>query len=559
MTNTVRYLWNVSVPMRDGVTLSADVYLPRAEGQYPAIIHRTPYDNTSPVFVRQAHYFAEQGYAFVYQDVRGRCDSGGEFDPFRNEDKDGYDTVEWIARQPWCTGKIGMLGGSYAGTVQWMAAREQPPHLTALVSTAAAGRWMHEVPYFNGKFAPYWIWWLNLTSARTLQDRVWEAGVPSPIDFPAVFRHRPLQDMDRLIGRTDTAWRKWLEHNTFDDYWKHLSLDGFFDKIDLPVLHITGWFDGDQLGEMYYYDNMLKRSPAADKQWLLIGPWDHAGTRVPKQELNGIDYGEQALVDINAVHLRFFDRWLKGERNGQENDSRVKVFIMGRNQWHEAEQWPLPGTQMTEFYLHSGGSANSLNGNGTLSRSAPGDEPADTYTYDPDHPTPSSQDVGEAHGLEKPNDNRFIERREEVLVFTSEPLQDEMVIAGKSFITLYAATDCVDTDFMAILSVVQPDGHSYPLATTAMRATYRASLERRTPVTPGAVHQYRIEFMELCQAFQPGQRIRVSVMSSLYPRYDLNPNTGARVGDDAEGRIAHQTLYHNAEYPSHLLLPVVKI
>lgn len=558
MTNEIRFLWDIPVPMRDGVRLSADIYLPKGDGPFPAILQRTPYDNTAQLWVGIAMYFAQQGYAFVMQDVRGRCDSEGQFEPFINEAKDGYDTVEWVAAQPWCSGKVGMMGGSYGGFVQWMAARERPPHLTALVSTAAAGRWMHELPYINGKFRPYWMLWLNLVGGRTMQSSTLGLGsAKSPADFGRLYHHRPLRDMDSALGRTNTVWRKWLEHCTYDDYWKQLSLEGYYEQIDLPVLHITGWFDGDQWGEMHYYRNMLRHSPAADKQWLLVGPWDHGGTRVPKASLGGIDFTPDSVVDTNAVHLRFFDYWLKDEDNDQAHDPRVKVFIMGRNEWHEAEEWPLPGTQMTAFYLHSGGKANTLGGDGTLSRSVPADEPVDTYTYNPDHPTPSQPDIYAPPGTEMPLDNRFAERRDDVLVFTSAPLEAEVILAGRAFIKLYAASDCVDTDFMATLCDVYPDGRSVPLTTAVMRASYRDSLEHPTPITPGKVYEYSIEFMETCNAFLPGHCIRVDVMSALHPEYDRNPNTGAPVGDDLEVKLAHQQIYHDAQHPSHILLPVV--
>ena len=553
-----RLLLDQRVTMRDGVELSADVYLPpTGDGPWPAILQRTPYDNTAALWVNIAIYFAQHGYVFVSQDVRGRCDSDGEWEPFVNEGPDGYDTIEWIAGQQWCDGKVGMMGGSYGGYVQWMAAREQPPHLTALVSTAAAGRWMEELPYNNGIFTSYWMFWLNLVGGRTLQQPILDS-VASP-DWPRIFTHAPLRDADIALGRTNTVWRKWLEHNTFDDYWRQLSLTGHFDKIDLPVLHITGWFDGDQWGELFYWHGMLNDSPATDRQWLVAGPWDHAGTRTPKQHLGGRDFTPAALTDMNALHLRFFDRWLKGVENGQEHDKRVRLFAMGDNEWREGNQWPPAGTVETPFYLHSTGSANTLAGNGELSRATPGDdEPSDSYRYNPENPTPSVQDIASLPFGDVPLDNRWRLRRDDVLVYTSEPLESDLEITGHPFIILHAESDCPDTDWFVSLHDVHPDGRSDQLTNGAMRAAYRDGIDAQpTAIEPGKVYEYRIELMATSNVWKAGHRLQVSVASAAWPGAARNPNTNAPTGDDDETRIATNTIHHTRAYPSRLLAPVV--
>lgn len=553
----IRFLWDLPVPMRDGIKLSADIYLPAEEGQYPVILQRTPYDNTMPLWVDIATYFAGHGYAFVSQDVRGRCDSEGEWVPMVNEAEDGYDTIEWIAQQPWCNGRVGMMGGSYGGLVQWMAARERPPHLVTLVSTAAAGRWLQELPYMNGKFSPYWLWWLNLVGGRTLQQSLSDPAAKPPINWKKLVLHRPLKDIDQVLGRANTVWREWLAHPTFDDYWRHLSLDGYFEGIDLPVLHITGWYDGDQWGELYYYDNMVTYSPAADKQFLLSGPWDHAGTRTPKAVLGEVDFTQAAVLDMKAIHLRWFDYWLKGDENGQAEEARVKVFIMGRNEWREEPAWPLPDVQMTPYYFHSGGRANTLGGDGRLSEDAPGDESPDEYTYNPDHPTPSIPDLESFPGGDYPLDQRYVERRDDVLAYTSEPLGQALEVTGTPFVVLHAASDVVDTDFAAVLTDVYPDGRSVALAEGILRASYRDSLAEPTPLTPGQVYEYKIELNATSNAFLPGHRIRVAIMSCRFPSFCRNPNTGAPEGEDEEFCLANQTVYHNSNHPSHVLLPVI--
>jgi putative CocE/NonD family hydrolase len=554
-----RLLLDQPVAMRDGVNLSADVYLPpEGDGPWPAILSRTPYDNSSDAGVQTATYFARKGYVFVMQDVRGRGDSEGRFEPFVNEAEDGHDTVEWVGTQPWCDGKVGMMGGSYGGLVQWTAARERPPHLTALVSTAAAGRWLEELPYRFGVFSPYWMWWLNVTGGRTLQQGIFSQ--PEVPDWPRIITHRPLRDLDLALGRTNTAWRKWLEHNTFDDYWRQVSLRGRFGDIDLPVLHITGWFDGDQWGELFYWHGMVNESPAADRQWLLSGPWDHAGTRTPKQRLGGRDFGVAALVDMLPLHLRFFDRWLKDIDNGQEQDPKVRIFVMGTNQWRDEEQWPPAGMALTPFYLHSGGSANTLAGDGVLSARQPAeDEPNDSYIYNPDNPTPSWSDLGNYPFGDRPFDNRWRLRRDDVLVYTSEPLEEDLEITGHPFVVLHAASDCPDTDWHVTLSDVLPDGRSDQLTYGCMRAAYREGLDAQpSPIEPGRVYSYRIELMATSNVWKRGHRLRVTIASADYPNKARNPNTNAAPGDDDTWKVAHNSIFHTAEYPSHLLAPVVR-
>ncbi|RIK35997.1 MAG: hydrolase, partial [Chloroflexi bacterium] len=529
-------------PMRDGVELSADVFLPATgDGPWPAILQRTPYDNTDELWVGIATYFAKHDYAFVTQDVRGRGDSDGSFNPFFSEGADGYDTVEWVAAQPWCDGKVGMIGGSYGGAVQWLAAKERPPHLAAIAASAAAGRMMEELPYRFGTLTPFAFWWLNIAAGRTVQK--------TPVDWARIFAHRPLRDMDIALGRTNTVWREWLAHDTFDAYWQPLALDGCFNTIDIPALHITGWFDNDQWGALHFFNLMLAESPAAERQWLVCGPWDHGGTRRPTQKYCEVDFGPESVLDTDAIHLRFFDRWLKGIANGQEADPRVKVFAMGVNEWRTYNDWPPPSTTPTPFYFRAGG---------LLSQAAPtSDEPADHYTYDPDDPTPTVPNIAQMFEAEPTLDNRWRLERDDLLVYTSAPLERDIEITWHPFVVLHAASDCIDTDWHVTLCDVQPDGASLELSTGAMRAAYRAGRDAPPqPIEPGAVHTYCIELLAVSNVFKAGHRIRVTVASANWPFVARNPNTNARPGDDDVVVIAHNSIHHSAAYPSHLLAPV---
>ena len=569
----VRFMWDTPVPMRDGTKLSADIYLPAAEVDYPVILLRTPYDNIAPRFVEIAQYFSGAGYVVVIQDVRGRFDSEGHFEPRVNEGKDGYDTIEWIADQPWSNGKIGMMGVSYGGTVQWLAARERPPHLVTVVSTATGGmRWMHDENYMNGKFPVFQFRWLNMTGGRTMQHYPFEPlssnqpGVASPYNFNKIIRTRPLKDIDKAVGRTNTYWRTWLEHNTYDEYWQQMSFEDYFDKVDIPALHITGWFDNCQWGELYMYNQMVARSPAGDKQWLLIGPWDHAGTSNPQARLGDLTFTQDAVPDLKAIHLRWFDHWLKGEDNGQDAESKVKIFTMGNNFWRKEASWPMPNMRNHKYYLHSGGRANTSDGDGTLDTVTPRKEPSDHYIYNPEAPVPSVLDSESPLPPTDVNvltmDYGYARRRDDTLVYSSTPLEEELEVTGTAFIKLYAASDCMDTDWIVLLCDVYPDGKSIPISSAVMRASYREGADQidsplPSPISPGDVYEYTIEFLATSMVFQRRHRLRIMVTSSLFPAYDLNPNTGAPIGEDVPSRLANQTIYHNAEYPSHILLPIV--
>jgi uncharacterized protein len=550
-------LWDAKIPMRDGIHLSTDIYFPPEKGSYPIILERTPYDNSALNSSLTAEYFARRGFIFAIQDVRGRSDSDGLWDPWMNEGPDGYDTIEWLAQQSWCSGKIGMMGGSYLGFVQWMAAREQPPHLTALAATVSLGRWGHEFPFMNGKTNLETLRWLSMVGGRTQQMHSYYAEEGSLVDWNKIVRTRPMIDMDIALGRTNTVWREWLKHIALnDDYWKKIMLNGYYQNIDLPVLHITGWFDDDQVGALNYYKGMINESPARDRQYLMIGPWDHGGTRIPKIKLGDLEFSENALHDNLGIHLHWFNHWLKGEDNGVEREAHVKVYAIGKNVWKEYTAWPVPAAQSILFYLHSQGNANSNQGSGTLNTGLPEKEPADNYLYDPENPTPGLVNFPQDYYL--PVEQSFAEKRRDVLVFTSTPLKDELEVTGVTYAILYAASDAVDTDFAVVLCDVFPDGRSIRLAENIMKASFRDSLEDPSLIEPGKTYCYKIELNAFSNVFLVGHCIRLDVMSARYPTWSRNPNTGAPEGWDLETKVAHQTIFHSSQYPSHLLMPVIK-
>ena len=541
--------FGISVPMRDGIRLVADLYLPDSVGRFPAILLRTPYVKT-PQFRRyKLAAYVQRGYAVVLQDTRGRGDSDGEFDFYFPEGKDGYDTIEWIAKQPWSNGRVGMDGGSYLATVQWLAARERPPSLACIAPTAPSGRIFDEIPYLGGAFRMEWaLSWINSVAGRVSQSDLAEL-----VKWNEIMRHRPLLTMDATFGRTMRLYREFLEHPTFDQYWQRIQLGPEdFSRIDIPVMTVTGWFDGDQPGALHYWYGLEQHAPRKEQHSLIIGPWTHAQTYLGgARKVNEYELAQESILDIQNLRLAFYDWCLKG--NPAPGGPRVRVYVTGANRWIETDRYPLPEVETRSLYLHSGGSANTASGNGGLSWTMPNQEPADTFTYDPANPVPS-------RGITL--DHRPIETRSDVLVYTSEALTDPVEIVGRVFARVFAASDAVDTDFTAKLLDVHPDGRAVILGPSEIgvrRARYRNGYHKTEPLTPGKPEEFTIELFDIGHRFLPGHRIRVEVSSSASPYIAPNSNTGLPVATDTTWRVARQTVFHDRRRPSRVLLPVVPI
>ncbi|MBI4541084.1 MAG: CocE/NonD family hydrolase [Gemmatimonadetes bacterium] len=544
--------FDVRMPMRDGVELSADMWMPADTGRYPTVLVRTPYIKSSGRYPRLGRFYARRGYVFVVQDARGRGDSQGSFDFFFADARDGYDTVEWIAAQPWSNGRVGMVGGSYLATVQWLAAREQPPHLVCIIPQAPAGRYFDEIPYMGGAFQMEWaLRWINGTSARVAQG-----ASLSQTEWTRVYQHRPLLTMDEAMGRKMPLYRDFLTHKTADAYWERiLFTTEDFQKIAIPAFTFTGWFDADQPGAISYWEGMRKHSPARDRQYLIAGPWTHGGAiRGGSLTVGDMEFTPSSIVDVDSLHVAFFEYCLKGARPAFDFP-RARVYVSGSNVWRSLDDYPPPQMVYRKLYLHSGGAANTLAGDGTLSWEAPGSEPPDRYAYDPQRPVPS--DVGGEHlGI----DQRVIERRDDVLVYTSEVLEEPLEIIGRVFVVVHAASDARDTDFMAKIMDVYPDGRALklgPWQAGVLRARYRKGYRSEVLLTANRPEEYRIELFDIGHAFLPGHRVRIEVSSSAHPYIAPNPNTGNPVATDTEWRIARQTVYHDRARASHLLLPMM--
>jgi uncharacterized protein len=550
--SATRRLFDVQSPMRDGVDLSADVWLPPGAGKYPLILMRTPYLKAGLKYSKLAAFFVGHGYAFAVQDVRGRGDSKGQFNYDFQEADDGYDTVEWMAAQSWSNGRVCMMGASYLGAVQWQAAKTKPPHLVCIVPTAAPGDYMNEVPYVGGAFMlKSNLEWHYLTSGKILQANLTEE------DLEEALQHRPLLTADEVLGLKMPGYRQLLEHPTLE-FWKPVLLtERDFRNMAPPALQVTGWFDICLPGTIRTWRGMAQHSPAAGQQYLIVGPWDHGQTfGGGARKMGEMEFTPDSVIDNYKVHLEFFDRYLKQQLD-RFNYPRVKLYVTGRNQWRNFDAYPVPEAKITRFYMSSAGRANSLFGDGKLIAVHAGGEPQDQYAFNPKEPVPLDLEApGGAYGV----DRRALERRDDVLVYTGAVLDTAVEVIGQMGVELYAASDARDTDFTASIIDVYPDGRAVVIGARVVgiiRARYRTSLEKTDLLTPGKVEQYRIDLGHTAHSFQPGHRVRVEISSSAAPWYNPNQNTGHPVATDVEWRTAHQTIYHDAQHPSALLLPVM--
>ncbi len=558
----VRIEANVRVPMRDSVTLSADIYRPDAAGQFPAILGRTPYGKASPATAETAKWFAQRGYAYIEQDVRGRYDSDGHFYAFKDEANDGYDTDEWIGKQPWFNGSLGTLGGSYVGYVQWVQAMRGSKYLKAMAASVTTpdiyGNWIYIDGALHYGFDFPW-------GAIAIDGHVGQFSQGN--NWPQMFLHLPIDTSDEAAYHRTEHYRDWLAHPTRDSYWDGISFENDYDKVGVPVLSVDGWYDIFLRGALQADAQVRKLGKTLEARTgkrLMIGPWAHStGGRVALRgagaDPSPIDFGDFAEVDMNKVYLRWFDHWLKGIDNGVAKEAPFQIFVMGENYWRNENEWPLARTQFTNYYIDGGGRANSTEGNGKLSIDKPGGAATDTFSYDPDHPVPSmGGNVCCSSVPSGPWDQRPVERRDDVLVYTSAALTNPLEVTGPVSMKLFASTSAKDTDWTAKLVDVHPNGFAQNVESGIVRARYRNGAGKAAqPIQPGAVIEYTIDLWATSAVFLAGHRVRLEISSSDFPRFDRNLNTGDNPNTDTRREIAQQTIYHDAQHPSHIVLPVI--
>jgi len=578
MQYSVKVDFNVPVQMRDGIMLYADVFRPDAAGQFPGLMCRTPYDKGAQMNrngTLDAIRAATNGYAAVVQDVRGRYTSEGEFYTFVNEINDGYDSIEWLSDQPWCTGKVGTYGISYVGATQWLAAKSKPPSLTAIAPGFTASDYHEGWAWQGGAFElGFNLSWavgpLSAANWATLSNRIGkgpadlESLIRAKDSLSGGFSHLPVKEMPHLKGGIAHYYYDWLAHPEYDDYWKAVSIEESHSEITTPALNLGGWYDIFMGGSIRNFTQMRingATEQARIGQRLVIGPWIHSGS--PINVSGAIDFGTRSsslAVDLQGVQLRYYDHWLKGEDNGVAEEKPVRIFVMGENKWRYEDEWPLQRAEETKFYLHSQGRANSLNGDGMLSRETPGNEPPDVYHYNPLFPVPTSGGgLCCDPGFMAPGayDQRPIEERHDVLVYSTPPLEQDVEVTGPVTVTLYATTSAVDTDFTAKLVDVEPNGFARNLTDGIIRARYRSPRQPAELLTPNQVYEFTIDLWATSNVFKKGHRIRLDVSSSNFPRFDRNLNTGGPIGGEADFISALQTVLHSGEHASHVTLPLV--
>ncbi|WP_207944998.1 CocE/NonD family hydrolase [Actinomadura rubrisoli] len=559
--------------MRDGTVLRSNVFTPKGGGDFPVILLRLPYnkEGAETILYDQPTRYASACYVVVVQDVRGQYKSDGTFYPYRSEGTDGYDTIEWAARLPHANGKVGMYGFSYPGLTQWMPATLRPPHLVTIIPAFTSSDyydgWTYEGGALYQSFTQSWPLDSIANSAvrRYPDGEALDAGMrqASKNLFSKWYWSLPLNKFPPLHPKDPRVapwFYDWIKHPSNDAYWQRWSIRTRYPQVQVPSLNLGGWYDIflDGTAENFAGVQAKGGTEAARKgSTLLLGPWTHGGTG---RRSGDVDFGPDAAVAIDDLQLRWFDHWLKGARNGVEKDPAVKVFVMGANKWRTAASWPIPGTVNTKYYLHSAGDANTLTGSGSLSTSAPagGAEAAtDRYRYDPRNPVPSFGGRFQSSVPGGPHDQRLIEQRPDVLVYSTPALEKDTEVTGPISVTLYASSSARDTDWTAKLTDVSPDGTSMLIQYGIQRARYRDSLERPSLIRPGKVYKYTIKIWPTGNVFKAGHRLRLEISSSNFPMYDRNPNTGHAFGTDTRTRVADQTVYHDAAHPSSIQLPII--
>jgi putative CocE/NonD family hydrolase len=557
---------NVAMKTRDGVTLKADIYRPAGEGSIPVLLQRTPYNKDSTAeFARKA---VARGFMVVVQDVRGRYTSEGEWYTFKHEIDDGYDTVEWVAALPHSNGKVGMWGGSYVGATQMLAAIGHPPHLAGICPVVTASNYHENWTYQGGAFEQWFneSWTAGLaqdTMNRLIREDtnalVGDRVLPLT-DFP-VFNIKPVAGGSQLTHELAPYFLEWLAHPTYDSYWKQWSIEENYQNIQVPALTIAAWYDIFQGGSIRNYVGLRDHAgnaTARNGQRLLVTIGGHAGSG---RKIGDIDFGTAADYDDDTVTLDWYDYLFQGKQNQFASSNPVRIFVMGKDQWRDEPAWPLARAKQTNYYLHSSGKANSASGDGALSTSTPQKDVDDSFIYDPANPVPT---IGgplccdTMHLPAGPHDQKDVEARSDVLVYSTPPLDQDLEVTGPVTLDLFAKSSAVDTDFTAKLVDVGPTGFAQNLTEGILRARFREStLGEPKPITPGQVYEYKIDLWSTSNVFLKGHRIRLEVSSSNFPRFDRNLNTGKSADVDAQFVKATNTILHNAAHPSALVLQVV--
>jgi uncharacterized protein len=552
---------NVAAKMRDGVTLRADIYRPNADGKFPVLLVRTPYDKT--VELSFGVKAAERGYVVIAQDVRGRFASEGDWYPFKYESQDGYDTVEWAAALPYANGKVGMFGASYVGATQFLAATAKPPHLAGIFPDVTASNyhdgWTYQSGAFEQWFSESWTTGLAMNTARrrveTSGDALNGTKVLPLASYPVL----------EIPSGANLApyFNDWLAHPDYDSYWKQWSIEDHYAQIQVPVFSAGAWYDIFLGGTLRNYAHLKSQGTEAARrgQRLLVYVGGHAGGS-SNRKVGAVDFGEKLPFDLDEAILHWYDWILKGQSNGAEQEKPVKIFVMGKNEWREEDDWPPAQAKNTEYYLHSAGAANGLIGNGSLTTTMPGDEKPDQYVYDPNDPVPTIGGPLCCGALPTgigPEDQRPAEARTDVLVYNTPAFAKETEVTGPVSLDLYVSSSALDTDFTGKLVDVWPNGFAQNLTEGILRLRYRNSQEKPDLANPGETYHIALDLVATSNVFLRGHKLRLEISSSNFPRFDRNLNTGEEQARGMRMVKATNSVYHNKAHPSALVVPVVPV
>jgi putative CocE/NonD family hydrolase len=540
------------VPMRDGVHLATDVYGAEPGVRKPVLLLRTPYDKNRAAATALRQVAA--GYVAVLQDARGAFASEGHYIHHNNDDQDGFDTLEWISRQPWSNGHAGMWGSSHPGAVQWLAAADRSTGLDVIAPSAASPS-LYRTAYLGGALRLALI-----GGAGPLIDRP-PSGLRTPENLAPLYLRQPLADLDNTIGWPMPWLRGVVTHPRLDGFWSRQHATPRVENLDIAAQHIVGYYDF-LCRETVASFQRLSRSSATARarmnQQLILGPWDHS--TLGKEIEGGVNFGPEARLDVTAENLQWFDRFLKPSITSKSDFPKVRYFLMGRNTWRTAPDWPPPDAQETAFYLHSEGKANTRKGDGSLTmRSPSATEAQDTFEADPRNPVPvepPSSDPPSRSSMFRPVDRSALQDRADVLVYTGEPARQELIVAGSPRAELWVSADTPDADWVVKLTIVAPDGTARAVSEGILRSSFRESETNPSLIEPGRIYPMKIDLGHTAFALAPGQFLRVEIAASCFPMYDRNPNTGEGPFAITE-RQARQSIYHSAQTPSRIILPVL--
>jgi len=552
---------NVAVKMRDGVTLRADVMLPSAQGKFPVLVYRTPYGkNQAPSTWTTFPKAVARGYAVVIQDVRGRYESEGEFDPYKNEGRDGYDTIEWAAAQPWSNGNVGTFGLSYPGAVQWLAAVENPPHLKAMVPAMTFST-PRNFFYSGGVFDGSWLDWIWFNIAPDLRKR---KNLPGPRTraASAAAWQQERERMQKFLPMAELPdlkqlapfYYEWLAHPPADAWWDWAELRGKYDRTHAAVLNISGWYD-----EAYGPDGATtnfkallatRKNEANPRTAAIIGAWTHG--ELERSKAGDLDFGKSAAVDYDEIILRWMDHYLKGVDNGIEREKPVRIFVMGDNVWRDEDAWPLARAESKPFYFS--GRAIGPNQFALKDSAIPLQAPSSEFTSNPADP------VTDPYSTFGARDYQSLAGRKDVLVFDSPPLDSDLDVTGPIAATIYVSADVPDFDLWVRVLDVWPDGRAYNLMSPGLdvlRASYRNASVQPELLKPGQIVRLDLDRLLTSNVFKAGHRIRVQLSGAFFPHFSRNLQTGKSEASSSETRIAHIRIYHDADHASHIVLPVI--